>query len=309
METEKSQATAWTKGAPDTCTLSVCGFQIAAYRVGAGPVDLVLLHGAGLDSAMLSWREVLAEFSAKWGDALTVYALDLPGYGASTRPGPAPDETFYPRMVEVVHAAAGALGLTQFALAGLSMGGGIAIAYALQYPEMVTALMPVDSWGLARKMPFHRLCWWYMHKTNWTQAGFSLYAKHRGLVEWALGASLIGDKAKITDAMIDEVWAACKAPDAGHPMEDFQRASITKTGCVPYYGARLAQLKMPVLFLNGEKDSLVTVKQAKAAAAVVPGARLVILPGCLHWAPKQMPELFCRTAAEFLAKRLCQGGT
>ena len=54
---------------------------IAVYKKGAGRKNVLLLHGAGCDSTMLSWREVLNTFS----DDYTVYAFDFLGYGDSDR--------------------------------------------------------------------------------------------------------------------------------------------------------------------------------------------------------------------------------
>ena len=54
---------------------------IAAYKKGAGPKTILLLHGAGCDSTMLSWREVFKALS----DEFTVYAFDFLGYGRSDK--------------------------------------------------------------------------------------------------------------------------------------------------------------------------------------------------------------------------------
>ena len=54
---------------------------IAAYKKGAGPKTILLLHGAGCDSTMLSWREVFKALS----DDFTVYAFDFLGYGRSDK--------------------------------------------------------------------------------------------------------------------------------------------------------------------------------------------------------------------------------
>ena len=125
---------------------------IAAYKKGTGPKTVLLLHGAGCDSTMLSWREVFKTFS----DDFTVYAFDFLGYGHSDKADELVGERFFDTHIECVKTVATHYGLSDFILAGLSMGGAIAIGFALRYPELVKALIPVDTWGVSEKMPFDR---------------------------------------------------------------------------------------------------------------------------------------------------------
>ena len=101
---------------------------------------------------MLSWREVLNTFS----DDYTVYAFDFLGYGDSDRADELTGSTYFKTHVACVRYVADHFHLTDFALAGLSMGGAVAIGFALTWPERVNALIPVDTWGVSEKMPFHR---------------------------------------------------------------------------------------------------------------------------------------------------------
>ena len=64
---------------------------IAAYKKGAGSKTILLLHGAGCDSTMLSWREVFNTFS----DDYSVYAFDFPGYGNSDRADDLAGDSFF----------------------------------------------------------------------------------------------------------------------------------------------------------------------------------------------------------------------
>lgn len=273
-----------------------CGpYRIAVYESGSGSVPLVLLHGGGVDSAMLSWREVMEAMPAGY----TVYAMDLPGYGKSDRPEDLRGESFYPKHIETVECAADRLGLGKFALAGLSMGGAIAIGCALKNPERVAALIPVDSWGLVSRYPAHGLTYWYV-RTPLLKTSFRLMAKHRWLVRRSLETSLIGDRSKVTEALVDEVFELCQGPNPERPMQDYQRSSLTKRGTVPDYTGRFRELKMPVLFINGEKDPLVRAKDAARAARSVQNGRLYILKGCKHWAQKERPEETCKAMDGFL---------
>ena len=71
---------------------------ISAYKKGAGSKTILLLHGAGCDSTMLSWREVFNTFS----DDYSVYAFDFPGYGNSDRADDLAGDLFFDSHIEYV---------------------------------------------------------------------------------------------------------------------------------------------------------------------------------------------------------------
>ncbi|NCB31992.1 MAG: alpha/beta hydrolase [Clostridia bacterium] len=275
--------------------LSISGMSIAVYRHGTGEVPLVLLHGGGVDSAMLSWREVMAYMPERY----TIYAIDLPGYGNSSRPEGMEGPDFYSKHIAVVEGVVDALGLHRFVLSGLSMGGAIGIGYTLTHPERVAALVPVDSWGLVSRMPMNGLYYWCVN-TRALRAAFRLYARHRWLVRWAVETALIGDRQKVTEALVDEVLALCRMPNAEASMRDFQRSSLTRKRAIPDYNGKLSELSMPTLFICGEKDALVTRKVCAAAAKQVRNGRLHIMPGCRHWAQKERPQEYATVVDTFV---------
>ena len=261
---------------------------IHVYKKGTGNKKLVLLHGSGCDNAMLSWCEVMEAFN----DEYTIYAPDLLGYGKSDKPADLCGDKFYPIHIQSIRQLTEQLGLNSFILAGLSMGGAIAIGYALRYPMQVEMLIPVDSWGLSPKLPFHRFLYWYINQTNLTITQYKWLANHRWMAKWLIGYSLIGDKSKITDQIVDAVWQACKVDNAGKSMQDYQRSSCDKNGAIPFYKNQLNKLIMPVIFVNGERDSLVPVKHLEGMKEVLPTAKVYILKGCKHWSVKEKPEEF-----------------
>jgi len=275
--------------------LSISGMDIAVYQQGTGEKPLLLLHGAGVDSAMLSWREVMRCIPEQYA----VFAIDLPGYGNSSRPKNMEGPDFYQKHIAVVESVVNALGLQTFALSGLSMGGAIAIGYALKHPERVAALVPVDSWGLVRRMPMNGLYYWLAH-ARVLSASFRLFARSRRFVRWTVETSLIGDRKKVTDALVDEIYMLCQKPNAEASMHDFQHSSITRKSAIPDYTGSLSSLIMPVLFINGEKDALVSRKVSAAAAAQVQTGRLHIMRGCRHWAQKERPEEYATVVDTFL---------
>lgn len=263
---------------------------IHVYRKGSGSKNLVLLHGSGCDNAMLSWFEVMQSFD----DEYTIYAPDLLGYGKSDKPANLCGENFYNIHMQSLKQMVEQLGLKTFILAGLSMGGAIAIGYALNYPSQVEMLFPVDTWGIVPALPFHPFSYWYIHKTDFTISQYKWIAKNRWLAKWFIGYSLIGDKRKITDKIVDEVWTTCKNDNAGKSMQDYQRSSCDKHGAIPFYKNELGRLEMPVVFIHGECDNLVPPKHLNGIKEIVPDVKIYTLKNCKHWSVKEKPEEFFR---------------
>ena len=268
---------------------------IHVYHKGSSRRNVVLVHGSGCDCAMLSWKEVIRCFTEEY----SVYAIDLFGYGKSSRIDDLCGDDFYDRHIKSIKETVDLIGIDNFVLAGLSMGGSISIGFAMKYPEKVKLLVPVDSWGLSRKLPFHKLNYWIMHNTDFTLKQYKLTAKYRWMAKCAISYSLIGDKSKITDEIVDEVMFACGENGAGKSMQDFQRSSCLKHRTVPFYNQKLAELEMPVWFVNGEKDALVPLKDAENASGIVKDGKLFVLKGCKHWAPKEKPEEFVNIINKF----------
>ena len=262
---------------------------IAVYKKGAGRKNVLLLHGAGCDSTMLSWREVFNAFS----DDYTVYAFDFLGYGDSDRADELTGSTYFKTHVACVRYVADHFHLTDFALAGLSMGGAVAIGFALTWPEKVKVLIPVDTWGVSEKMPFHRFSYWYVKHTDLTLAQYRWCAKYRWIAKWSISYALIGNKKLITDSLIDEVMKSCEGDMAGKSMLNFQRSAAGKYRSRPYYLKKLRNLKMPVVYIIGEKDPLVPLSDIYRAAQENPNSRVEVFRGCKHWSVKEQPKRFC----------------
>ena len=262
---------------------------IAAYKKGTGKKTVLLLHGAGCDSTMLSWREVFDTFA----DDFSVFAFDFLGYGSSDKADHPAGDSFYDTHIACVRSVVGYYNLTDFVLAGLSMGGAVAIGYALACPEHVKALIPVDSWGLSERMPFHRFSYWYVNHTDLTLTQYRWCAKYRWLAKWSISYALIGNKELITDSLVDEVMRSCAGDMAGKSMLNYQRSSADKHQAKPYYPGRLKTLKMPVIYIIGENDPLVPQKDIFKAVQETPNGRAEVFEGCKHWSVKEQPSKFC----------------
>ena len=263
---------------------------IAVYKKGNGAKKVLLLHGAGCDSTKLSWKEVFHTFT----DEFSVYAFDFLGYGCSDKANNLVGEKFYDTHIACVKKVVEHFGLSDFALAGLSMGGAVAIGFALAYPENIKALIPVDTWGISEKMPFHRFSYWYVNHTDLTLVQYRLFAKSRLLARWSISYALIGNKKRISDSLVNEVMQSCVGDMAGKSMLNYQRSSAGKYQAKPYYLNRLKDLKMPVIYIIGEKDPLVPLDDLYRAAHESPDSKGEVFKGCKHWSVKEHPKRFCK---------------
>ena len=121
-------------------TLPVSGGQLYYEVQGEGP-PLVLLHAGGMDSKM--WDAQFNDLSQQF----RVVRYDLRGFGRSS----IPEQSFYP--VDDLYQLMQHLGLKRASLIGLSMGSGVALNFALEYPEMVEKLVLVSMHGPPRNLP------------------------------------------------------------------------------------------------------------------------------------------------------------
>jgi pimeloyl-ACP methyl ester carboxylesterase len=238
------------------------------------PLPVVLVHGASGN---------LQDLRLALGDRLAasrrVILVDRPGHGWSARPGGAADAS-PARQAALIAQALDRIGARRFVLLGHSFGGTVAAAFALAYPDRVAGLVllaPVTHpWvgGLA----------WYNAILSTPVMG-PLFARTVGL---PLGALMLAGGAA-------SVFAPEAVP-AGYvrraairlllrPSElvaNAQDVAVLKdfvTAQAPHYG----EIAAPTIILTGDADTTVSPRiHARAIAAAVPDARLILLEGAGH---------------------------
>ncbi len=270
--------------------LTVNGLQIRAYALGSGE-PLLLLHGGGVDGALLSWRLAMPALALN----RRVIAFDWPGYGGSQ---PNPQHNSMDFYIEFTGAVLDALGLQRSALMGLSLGGGTALGFALAHPERVERLALVDPYGLAETVSLQHFSY-SLVQADWVWTwSYTLLRKSRALTRWSLGY-ILARKESISPELVDEVFQVIRNPEAGKAFLSLQRAEMLPDRVRTCYMPRMAELHMPTLIVQGEQDTLVPLAAAREAVRRNPAIRLEVLPRCGHWPQRDAPDEFNRVAVDF----------
>lgn len=227
------------------------------FVISSGPLDapdVVLLHGSASNSA--SWMGDARVLSQRF----RVHAVDMigePGLSAANRP-PLASHVYADWLGEVL----AGLGVQRAALAGISLGGWLALEYATRRPETVSAIVLLCPGGVGR---------------------------HRNILIWALPLLLLGrwGRQKIMQRMAGGAPPPEPSPEvtAYGEFMDLTFANFRPRTEVlpPFADAELERLTMPLLAILGAKDVMIDSAGTRdRLAANVPNAEVVWLPEAGH---------------------------
>jgi pimeloyl-ACP methyl ester carboxylesterase len=253
---------------------------------------LVLLHGYG--DSFTSWEGWAHELKKKF----RVISLDFPGHGLTR--APAGSMLSGESLADLVDAFAEKLALPKFAVAGNSMGGGVAWQLAVRHPDRIDALILVDAAGFANDKPPSEVPLAFKILQYPLGRAFLAHIDNRPLIEQGLKTDVY-DKSLITPFIVDR-WA------------EFQRAPGHRAILMAVdFGARttstaelLSAVKVPTLILWGENDPLIEPAAARRFAAAIPGAQLIMYPKVGHLPQIEIPQRSAADVAAFLSTALKQ---
>ena len=206
---------------------------------------------------------------------------DLYGYGYSDKPE---DGVF--DMGDLARHALGLLdhlGIKKVSLVGNSMGGAIAIRFALDYPERVDKLILMAPGGLEERQVYMEM------KGIRTMIANLGKPADRDSMRETFKLQLF-DEALITDAIIEERYQILKLQPKG----------VLGRLRVDNQEDRLHEIKAPVLCFWGVNDNFCPVSGAIKIAERCADSRTITLSRCGHWVMVERPELFNETTARFL---------
>jgi pimeloyl-ACP methyl ester carboxylesterase len=267
--------------------------KLRVFAAGRGK-PVLLLHGGGADSALLSWGAVFDAVA----EHARVFAPDWPGYGGSD---PVHGVLTGELLVRVVEELRAELDLETVVLAGISLGGETSIGYALAHPRRVESMVLIGSGGMQRRAPYHALAWPMLHLPVigrvMARAQWRLLERSRSLLGVSLKA-LLPSWEEIPDPLVDLIRAELDSRANPDVFFEWQRDEVRPGGLKTDYTPRLPQLRMPVTLLHGDRDIAVPVKNARRAAELIPTCDYHEYPGCGHWLPRERPDEVARRIVE-----------
>lgn len=262
--------------------ITIGGYAVAFRETGESKIPLILIHGGGSDHSGLVWRSTF-QLLAK---TRKVIAIDLPGYGESDIPAYRETRGVFPANFRFVAEFANSLGYDHFDLCGFSMGGGVALGCALEFPARVRQLILVNSYGLISKNPGSFLPYLLTKIPVGNLVIRSVLRKSSFAVKLGL-RNLFGNRNALTDDIVLEAQDAIRRA-GDHPMwEAFLKDQLRPWGFKTRLPQRLGELKTRTLILCGGKDRLFDVHRVQKSLKKGNNPRIqsLVIPECGHLMP------------------------
>ncbi len=262
---------------------------INVIELGDGP-PLLFLHG--LSGSWPNWLEQLPVFAS----TRRVIAVDLPGFGHSPMPHERISISGYARTID---ALLDALEVDAAAVVGNSMGGFVSAELAINFPQRVERLALVSPAGLST----------YNHRGG-TRALPSLRRAERVIAAYAgwiaAHADTVARRPGLRNATLGFVTAhPSRLPG---PIAAEQVRGAGKPGFLQGLQAnlnydfrhRLNEIACPTLIVWGDRDRVITPRDADVYAELIPGSRKVVFEDTGHMAMLERPATFNALLQEFL---------
>jgi len=258
---------------------------------GRGPA-VILLHGLG--GFAETWRHNVGALTPR----ATVYALDLPGFGRSAKPRTAYRLPFFTR---VVGAFADGLGLGQVSLVGHSLGGAIAVAYALTQPTRVERLALI---GALVPGATYRIGWTQRAATLPVVGELLALCGGPSLVKTAIARCFHAPMPAEVDFLVDTDFATRAAPEARAAwLASVRGVRAELVGRRGAYRRALGTLALPVLLVHGREDPAVPAAHCAEAADALPRATVRWVDRCGHFPHVEHAPVVNAWLVDFLAGR------
>jgi pimeloyl-ACP methyl ester carboxylesterase len=271
---------------------TIHGYRRAFRIAGSGPA-ILLIHGIGDNST--TWATVQSKLAQRF----TVIAPDLLGHGKSDKPRA---DYSVPAYANGMRDLLSVLDIDSVTVVGHSLGGGVAMQFAYQFPQLVNRLILVGAGGVTKDVNIA------LRIASLPLGSEALSVLRLPMVLPALG--LVG---RVGGALFGSTGLGRDLPDVVRILQDLPEPTAssafarTLRAVVDWRGQVVTMLdrcylteSVPVQLIWGSKDSVIPVSHARMAHAAMPGARLDVFEGSGHFPFHDDPERFVEIVEKFI---------
>jgi pimeloyl-ACP methyl ester carboxylesterase len=288
----KPQVPARLRWAPEIAiqTIDIGGTKLRYIRIGKGPV-LVLLHT--LRTQLDLFEKVVPELSKHF----TVYALDYPGHGYSDIPQARYDAAFFTKAVE---GFLDKLDLRDTTLAGVSIGGSIALIVAARRNPRVTRVISINPYdydkgrGMGRAGLFGAFV---TYASLPPVIGETVMRLRNSLIMNAVLRGGVADANSIPPALLKEMYLVGNRPGHYRGFLSLLRNAESWEIATRDYG----RIEIPVLLIWGDEDWARPVER-EHDRMLIPGVEMTTLAGGGHFLPLDRPRELTEAIIRFAAR-------
>ena len=274
--------------------VDVRGTKVSTMTLAGDGPDVLLIHGLGAaKSSFFDTAALLADAGYR------VHALDLPGFGGSSKPATAPYNANW--FADKVCGVLDTLEIESAHLVGNSMGGRVALEIGLRRPERVRSIAALCPAVAFVKRDFHPLV-----RLLRPELGLLPHKFRRGIVErqlWSLFCDPDAMDPSVADVVVDEFQRIMASPSArvafyASARNIYLDKPFGRGGFYP----RLAGLEPPSLFVWGTHDRLIPAGFRRHVEEWLPSAEQIVLDECGHVPQVERPDLAGGLVLRFFAQ-------
>lgn len=265
-----------------------------AYRVaGSGPA-ILLIHGIGDNST--TWSTVQSKLAQRF----TVIAPDLLGHGKSDKPRADYSVAAYANGMRDLLSV---LDIDRVTVVGHSLGGGVAMQFAYQFPQLVDRLILVGAGGVTKDV-----------NIALRVASLPMGSEALAFLRLPMVLPAVQVVGRVAGAMFGSTGLGRDIPDVLRILADLPEPTAssafarTLRAVVDWRGQVVTMLdrcyltqSVPVQLIWGSGDSVIPVSHARLAHAAMPGSRLEIFDGSGHFPFHDDPDRFVEILEQFIS--------
>ena len=271
---------------------TIHGYQRAFRIAGSGPA-ILLIHGIGDNST--TWSSVQTTLAQRF----TVIAPDLLGHGKSDKPRADYSVAAYANGMRDLLSV---LDIERVTVVGHSLGGGVAMQFAYQFPQLVDRLILVGAGGVTKDVNFALRI-----------ASLPMGSEALALLRLPMVLTALQVVGRVAGAAMGSTGLGRDLPEMLRILADLPEPTAssafarTLRAVVDWRGQVVTMLdrcylteSVPVQLVWGTHDSVIPLSHAELAHAAMPGSRLEIFQGSGHFPFHDDPDRFVEVVERFI---------